>query len=211
MTLRRPAAPPLTRRHALLLAVLAPLAACTGDGGPEAPVYEPANYEYLTQLRLKVARIDIDDSWVPRGEARHVEYLAPTTPRAALRTMAEQRLVPAGNSGEALFTIEDASIIRERGRYLGTVAVRLTLTDGDGGQLARITARAAQAREMSGDDPDAVRADLYALVKGMMRDMNVEFEYQIRRGMADWLESTDPTAPPQPVESEDLGKPGATP
>jgi hypothetical protein len=29
--------------------------------------------------------------------------------------------------------------------------------------------------------------------------------------MADWLESTDPTAPPQPVESEDLGKPGATP
>ena len=50
----------LTRRHVLLLSLLAPLAACAGDGGPEAPVYQPANYDYLTRLRLKVAKIDID-------------------------------------------------------------------------------------------------------------------------------------------------------
>jgi hypothetical protein len=90
--------------------------------------------------------------------------------------------------------------------------VRLDVTDADGSDVAHITAQAAQTREMSGDDPEAVRADLYALVQAMMRDMNVEFEYQVRRAMADRLESTDPTAPPPaPVQSEDLTAPGATP
>jgi hypothetical protein len=211
MTPPHPPAPRLTRRHALLLSLLVPLAAC-GVEGPAPPVYQPPNYDYLTRLRLKVAKISIDDSWVPRGEARHVEYLAPTTPRAALRTMAEQRLVAVGSTGEARFSIEDASIIRARGQYLGTLAVRLEVTDAAGDEVAQLTARVAHTREMSGDDPEAVRADLYALVKDMMRDMNVEFEYQIRRVMADRLEATDPTAPPPPpVQSEELTPPGATP
>ncbi len=211
MILRRPPALRLTRRHALLLSLLLPLAAC-GTEGPEAPVYQPPDYDYLTKLRLKVGKISIDDNWVPRGEARHVEYLAPTTPRAALRTMAEQRLVPAGSEGEARFTIEDASIVRARGQYIGTLAVRLDVIDAEGSDVAHVTARVAQTREMSSDDPEAVRADLYALVKGMMRDMNVEFEYQLRRVMADRLESTDPAAPPPPpVQSEDLSAPVTTP
>lgn len=211
MTLPHRPAARLNRRHALLLSLLLPLAACAGET-PVAPVYEPANYDYLTRLRLKVAKISIDDSWVPRGQGRHVEYLAPTTPLAALRTMAEQRLLPAGNTGEARFIVEDASIIRAQGRYLGKLAVRLDVTDADGNDVAQITARAVQTREISGSGQGAVRADLYALVKGLMRDMNVEFEYQIRRVMSDRLESTDPTAPSPPsVQSEDLTAPTATP
>ena len=213
-----PAMPPrrsptslMTRRSTLLLSLLLPLAACSDDT-PQAPHFEAANYDYLTKLRLKVGKIEIDDNWVPRGEARHVEYLAPTTPLAALRIMAEQRLVAAGDQGAARFSVQDASIIRSGGQYLGTAAVRLDVTDADGNEVAHAIAHAAQTRAVSGGDPDQVRADLYELVRGLMRDMNVEFEYQVRRTMADRLESTDPSAPPPaPVQSEDLTAPVKTP
>lgn len=205
-----PLRPPLTRRRALMLSLLLPLAAC-GEEAPPAPVFEPANFEYLTPLRLKVGKIDIDDGWAPSGEARHVEFLAPTTPRAALRTMAEQRLIAAGGTGSALFRITDASIIRRAGRYMASFAVRLTLLDGDGNELAHITARAAHVRPVGADDSEGVRADLYELVRATMRDMNVEFEYQIRRTLGRWLEATEPSAPAQPVQAEDLGKPGTEP
>ena len=211
MTLRRQPNTLMTRRNTLLLSLLLPLAACAGDA-PPAPSFGPANYDYLTKLPLRVGKIEIDDNWVPRGEARHVEYLAPTTPLAALATMAEQRLVAAGGQGVARFSVQDASIIRSGGQYLGTLAVRLDLIDEDGNDVAHAIAKAAQTREVGGDDPEQVRADLYALVRGLMRDMNVEFEYQVRRAMADRLESTDPTAPPPaPVQTEELTAPGKAP
>jgi hypothetical protein len=50
-----------------------------------------------------------------------------------------------------------------------------------------------------------MRALLYDLVSATMKDMNVEFEYQVRHSLPDWLQSTAPAAPaPPPVEQQNL-------
>jgi hypothetical protein len=41
----------------------------------------------------------------------------------------------------------------------------------------------------------------------MMEDMNVEFEYQVRRSLRDWLQEPTTAPPPPPVERQPLGPP----
>jgi len=200
-------------RRAFLLAPLLPaflVSACSDDPPPSS--YPPPSYDYLTTIRLNVGRVDIDDSWAPRGAARRVEHLAPVTPREALRRMAEDRLVAGGTTGRAVFVIEDASIIRGPRNYEATLAVRLDMADDAGNRIGQATARVVQVRPVRGETERAVRDDLYAFVRDLMNDMNVEFEYQMRRALRDALQSTTPTVPePGPVESQSLETPGATP
>ena len=200
-------------RRAFLLAPLLPaflVSACSDDPPPSS--YPPPSYDYLTTIRLNVGRVDIDDSWAPRGAARRVEHLAPVTPREALRRMAEDRLVAGGTTGRAVFVIEDASIIRGPRNYEATLAVRLDMADDAGNRIGQATARVVQVRPVRGETERAVRDDLYAFVRDLMNDMNVEFEYQMRRALRDALQSTTPTVPePGPVESQSLETPGTTP
>jgi hypothetical protein len=194
----------LSRR--LFLLAPAALAACA----EQAPAsYPPPSYDFLTSLNLNVGRVEIDDSWVPRGAARRVDHLAPIAPREALRRMAEDRLVAGGNAGRAVFVIEDASIIRGPRNYEASLAVRLDMADEAGNRLGQATARVVQVRPVRGESERAVRDELYAFVRDLMREMNVEFEYQVRRAMRESLQTTSGSAPgPAPVETQSLDMPG---
>jgi hypothetical protein len=198
----------LPRRAAACLGVALLLAGC---GGGEPRRFEPLRYDYLTKLKLNVGRIDIDDSWTPRGSDRHVEFLAPTPPLDALRQMAEDRLVPGGTSGSAKFTIDDASIVQQRDSYRAVFTVHLDILNNDGDRLRGIEAHATDTHPVTGDDPDQVRSDLYELTRKTMDDMNVDFEYQIRHALQPDLQTTSPTAPPPaPVDTQDLNAPPKT-
>ena len=191
-----------TRRSLLALPLL--LAACGDDPGPAAS-YPPPSYDFLTKIELKVGRIEVDDSWAPRGAGRRVEHLAPITPREALRRMAEDRLVAAGSSGRAVFVIEDASIIRGPRDYQASLAVRVDIADDAGNRLGQAPARVVLVRPVRGESERAVRDDLYAFVRDLMSEMNVEFEFQIRRTLREALHQTAPNAPePGPVEATPL-------
>lgn len=198
----------MTLSRRLFLLAPAALAACA----EEAPAsYAPPSYDYLTSLNLNVGRVDIDDSWVPRGAARRVDHLAPITPRETLRRMAEDRLVAGGSAGRAVFVIEDASIIRGPRNYEASLAVRLDMADEAGNRLGEATARVVQVRPVRGESERAVRDELYAFVRDLMREMNVEFEYQVRRAMRESLQTTSGSAPgPAPVEAQSLDTPGTT-
>ncbi len=191
----------IARRAALLLPFL--LAACSK---PEPPSFEPFDFDYLTKIKLDVGTIEIDDAWAPRGAARHVEYIAPTRPTKALRLMAEQRLVTGGSAGQALFGIDDASIILYRGRFEASFAVHLELQDADGKQIGIAQARARAARPATDEeDITATQIDLDSLMRKLMGDLNVEFEFQVKQALKQSLQNTAPDAPaPGPVDSQDL-------
>jgi hypothetical protein len=195
--------------RSVVIAVTLLVAACV-QSPPVRTSFPPFDFSYLTKLRLNVATIDIDDAWQPPPDPRQIGAYAPVSPVAALRQMAMDRLSAGGTSGRAVFTITDASLLRVGGRINGSFAVRLTVTNADGTRSAFAEARVARSSTLVDDDPATLRDALYTLVKQAMDDMNVEFEYQVRRTLRDWLQTTAPSAPlPPPVQSQDLPPPGA--
>jgi hypothetical protein len=153
--------------------------------------------------------VDIDDDWAPRGGGRHVEFLAPTRPLAALRQMAEDRLIPGGAKRSAAFVIDDASLIQNRTRYDGSFAAHLDLLAEDGTRLTTISFRATGSRPITdSDDKVLVQTDLYELTRKLMDDMNIELEFQLRKTLREQLQNTSPDAPPPgAVETQDLAAP----
>ena len=179
----------IPRRAAMLLPWFAAalLAACADTPPPD---FQPLDFGYLTKLRLTVAAIEVDDSWTPKpvADGIHVEALAPVQPIDALRKMAQQRPIPAGIDGHAVFVIDDASLLRSGGRFVGNLQVHLDISSGDGTKTGYAEARVSRTRTIVDDSADATRVALYELVKQMMADMNVEFEFQIRRSLRDYLQ-----------------------
>ncbi|WP_428391092.1 hypothetical protein [Lichenicoccus sp.] len=161
------------------------LSACGGSEGPTS--FPPPDYSYLPKLRLNVGSLSIVDNAAasPDDLARH----APTPPDQALQTMARQRLIAAGNSGSGVFTIDRASITSAGGGALdGRLAVHLDILTGNGGHAGYAEAHVSrQFVPGDGGPDDGTRAELYDLTQQMMRDMNVEIEYQVQRTLKDWL------------------------
>ena len=194
----------ITRRTVLLLPLLA--AACADDGPAQS--FPLPSYSYLTPIRLNVASIEIDDRSAPIG-GNSVESLSPLRPADALKQMATDRLSAAGSVGRAVFVIDQASLVRSNGGIDGVMAVHLDVYAGGTTRAGYAEARVVRRRTSTDLDENA-RAILYDFTTQMMKDMNVEFEFQVRRSLKDWLQQTASGAPlPPPVQSQDLATPGA--
>jgi hypothetical protein len=204
MPLRR-----LPRRAALAFpAAVLLLAGCAAPAPPQS--FPPLSFGYLPKLKLDVANIEVDNAWTPGPVANgeHVENQAPEAPAEALRRMVQDRLVPGGSGGQAVVTIDDASLTRVTNRFEANFAVHMDIHNADGTRSGYAEARVARTRTISDYSPPAVRQALYDLVKASMDDMNVEFEYQVRHSLKDWLQTTAPAAPPPPpVEQQNLETP----
>lgn len=187
----------IPRRAALLLPLLA--AACGGD----EPLRDmpPLGYDFLTKLRLNVASVEVGDAPPPSP----VEAVSPAPAGAALRRMALDRLAPGGSIGRAAFVIDEARVVRVGGRLEGFMAVHLDVLTGEGTRSGFAEARVSRSLTARGD----VRGILYDLTRQMMDDMNVEFEFQVRRSLRDWLQETTIAPLPAPVQQQDLGAPRA--
>ena len=195
-------APFISRRAALLLPLA--IAACAGDE-PTERAYPPLRFGYLTPIQLNVARITVENRFVPGPDDRGA--LDPASPVDALQRMATDRLRAFGASGSAVFVIKDASLVQDGRAFSGTLAVELDV-DGDTGVRAGYAEARVYRRIDPGDDgPRDAGAILYSLTKQLMDAMNVEFEFQVRRSLKDYI--TTGTAPaPAPVEQQALPPPG---
>jgi len=200
--------------------LLLPLAVA-GCGGDEPPPenFQPLHYEYLRQLRLNVGSVDVQDHSASMGDD-DVSGQAPIPPAAALTQMAHDRLFAAGLSGQAVFVIDQASIVRgPSGTLDGQMVVHLDIVTADGARAGYAEARVAR-QHVPGSDEENLRSVLYDMTKQMMSDMNVELEYQIRHSMANWLVAGSDTpapvtaapleAPAPPPPGPDTGIPGVT-
>jgi hypothetical protein len=186
-----------TRRFVLLLPLA--LAACGGD---DEPIYEPLRYNYLPPIQLNVASVAIEQRFVPAGVAPDVSNLDPVPPVDALKAMANDRLQAFGTSNKAVFAILDGSLTRDGDVVIGSMTVALTILDDNGTQLGYAEAR-VQSRHTG--ETNHIRPVLYDMTKSMMSDMNIEFEFQIRRNLKDLL--TTGAAPGAPVEQAPLDQP----
>jgi hypothetical protein len=184
----------LTRRQALLLPIA--LVAC---GEEEPVVFAPLRYDYLPPIQLNVATVEVEQRFIPSGVPPDVTAEDPAPPIEALRAMATGRLQTFGVTGRAVFAILDASLTRQGNVIAGSMAVSLTVYGADGAQAG--FAEAHVEHNQSGEI-DNLRKTLYDITKTMMDNMNVEFEYQVRRNLRAWL--TTPAAPDTPVQQTPL-------
>ncbi len=189
----------ITRRTVLLLPLLA--AACADEEAPQS--FPMPSYSYLTPIRLNVASVSVEDRSAPSTNS--LANLSPLRPADALRQMANDRLSAAGSAGRAVFVIDQASLTRSDGGIDGVLAVHLDVYADGASRAGYAEARVVRRRTSTDMDEDSRRV-LYDFTLQMMQDMNVEFEFQIRRSLRDWLQQTSTDAPlPPPVQSQDLG------
>jgi hypothetical protein len=204
----------LMKRRALCALPL--LAACANEqpAGPFVPP-GPPSYGHLTPLRLKVSALEIKEP--ESGTALMVQQPAPFLPSDVMLRMARDRLSAAGGTGSARFVIQTARLTRETASAAGAFSpasetfrcimrCQLEIISAEDGVLA--SAAAEVRREVTGPTrDDAERAALAErVVKLAGQDMNVEFEFQVRRHLRNWLQmvAAPGEALPQPVEREAL-------
>jgi hypothetical protein len=170
----------IDRRAALLLPLA--LAGCGGGGAPVA--YPRLDYSYLPKLHLNVARVAIEQHFIPSDVPPSVSQYDPVSPTAALRRMGEERLGAFGSAGKAVFVVTDAALTREGDQIAGTFSVRLEIYTSAGTRVGFAEASVSREQAIAHHD---LPASLYALTKRIMDRMNVEFEYQVRRALGAWL------------------------
>ncbi|WP_230168351.1 hypothetical protein [Roseomonas sp. CECT 9278] len=190
-------------------AVLGALVAAACAGPEEAPPPLPAgppSYSHLTPLRLSVGRIEFQ----PGTDAAATRTMppAPLNPADVVRIMAQERLSAAGGPGIARFRVQIATLTREgsaSGGVFTAATERLTCTlrcrieirgeDGTQAGFAEAEVRRAAVRP-AGSPAERARA-AEELVRAAGADLNVEFEYQIRRNLRAMLApvAAPPAAP----------------
>lgn len=204
---------PYPRRALLLLPVT--LAACAST--PPAPQQDgpPIAYRHLTQIRLDVSRIDIEDRMPAPGPADAGRDLRPT-PSEAVRIMAQDRLAAFGTEHRARFSVTRAQMIRSRNqggggmfagdpgeRLLCQLTARVDILDGNDRRLGFAEASAERSRSIE-STAAARRAGAESLLRLTMFDLNTEFEFQIRRALRPYILDGAAATPPSPVVREEL-------
>ena len=215
-----------TRRLFLTAPLMLPviLSACAGGEEPAALPPLVTGYRHLTPLRLNVLEIEVGD---PAPGAVQITGSAPIRPEQEMRRMAEERLVPVGTEGQARFLVTTARFTRERlaaqggltGMFSGEpgesltcqLVCRLEILSPEGRRVAFVEAEARRNRTLpDGASPAARNRAAEDVVREAMDQLNVEFEFHIRRTLRGWLsEGNTPAGATAPVEREDL--PGAAP
>ena len=194
------------RRAVLLLPLL--VAACSGRLDPAPVPPGPLGFRHLTPLALNVASIEIPEEAAPPAAPSDTGAQLSPTAAEAVRIMARDRLVAVGTSGQAVFTVTQAQVMQGRDQLTCLLGCRLEVLSPLGSRLGFV--EAAARRAVSGPDANRPRA-AEALLRQAMDDLNVEFEFQVRRNLADWRSAAVPgpdggmAAPgPASVGREDL-------
>lgn len=210
--------PRITRRRVALLLPLLAAACASGDTTP--PLQAPPRYDYLMPLRLNV--LDIEVLEPGPGPAWRVDPPAPLSPVALAVQMGRERLVPVGTTGRARFMVDSATLIREVASAGGLFAqqterltcmihVRVEILGNDGRRVGFTEAEVRRSATVADESPASRARAADQIVRQAMDDLNVEFEFQIRRNLRDWVMTGEPGAvSTAPIQQENLdGSPAA--
>lgn len=112
-----------------LISVLA-LSAC--GSAPPPPVFQPLDYSYLRPYTFKVANISVVNNYTPGADeaALNANSPAPLGPTAV--AMLNHRFLPSGQPGNAIITVQTASVTEAAGTLNGQLTIDINLTSADG-------------------------------------------------------------------------------
>ncbi len=178
------------------------LAACQAPAIP--PPLEPLTFSHHEPINLNVARLDIDERYIPPLKSPNVEHIFTTSPAKAIRQWAKDRLRPVGDSGTVRLVIRDASAVETRleirqgvrgaltkdqsERYDVELDVVLEVLDESGRQLAFANAEAMRAQTVREDisiyDREAVFLELVRL---LIEDVNAQLEKNISQFLVNFV------------------------
>lgn len=102
----------LLRRLLLSLPLFVLVAGCESSLPPVQELPQ-ISFKHRPPIEFDVASIERQQPFVPPGEPPHVEHEVPIPPAQVARRWGADRLVAAGTSGVARYSIIDASITRE--------------------------------------------------------------------------------------------------
>lgn len=204
----------MTHRRTVLILPLA-LGACAGTPPPPQADGPPIGYTHLTQIRLDVATIVIEDRMPTPGPADVGRSLQPSAAEA-VRIMGRDRLAAFGSENRARFGVTRAQMLRTRnpagtgvfasdpGEQLSCqLTARLDILDANDRRLGFAEASAERTRNVESTAAGR-RLGAESLLRQTMFDLNTEFEFQIRRALRPYLVEGNQAAPPQPVGREEL-------
>ena len=97
-------------------------------------------------------------------------------------------------------------------RITARLVARLEVTADEGRRVGFVEAEARNQRTLPSGTSEAARRGAAAeVVRLAMDQLNVEFEFHIRRALRDWLlEGPNPATAPVPLEREELSRSGRT-
>ena len=177
------------RRAMLLLPLLLPLFnACGGRQEPVPIPPRPLGFRHLIPLPLNLASIEIVEEPLLPVPGDIGGRLSPA-PAEAVRVMARDRLLAVGTTGQANFSVTRAQMLAGRESLICNLGCRLEIISALGSRLGFVEAESR--RVVNGPDATRPRAP-EALLRQAMDDLNVEFEFQIRRNLRDWMSAVVP-------------------
>ena len=170
----------------------------------QKPAYPQISFAHLPQIPLNIARVDIENRYVPPANKPNVEHLFPVSPAATALNWGRDRLKPVGASGVARVVLRRASVVEvplkrtggvtgvftidQAERYDGTMEMAVELLDDSGNVRATVESTAKLSRSVPENVTLNQRDKIwFEMTENMMGELNKSLEAQIREHMANWL------------------------
>jgi hypothetical protein len=186
---------------AVIAAFLA-LAGCATE--VQRPGFSRISFAHLQPISLNVARIEVENLYVPPTTRPNVEHEFPVSPAAVASNWGRDRLRAVGQTGIARVIVRRASVIevplkRSTGvkgaftrdqseRYDAIIDMAVELRDANGDIRVAAESTAKRSRSVSENISLNDREKVwFEMTEAMMSDLNTALENQVRIHMKEWI------------------------
>ena len=175
---------------------------CANDA--QKPGFPKISFAHLQPISLNVARVEVENRYVPPATRPNVEHEFPVSPAASALNWGRDRLRAGGSSGVARVIVRRASVVEvalqkstgvkglftrdQSERYDAVIDMMVEVRDQVG--KVRVTAESIAKRSESVSENISLserQKVWFRMTEAMMVDLNTSLEKQVRIHMKDWI------------------------
>ena len=175
---------------------------CANDA--QKPGFPKISFAHLQPISLNVARVEVENRYVPPATRPNVEHEFPVSPAASALNWGRDRLRAGGSSGVARVIVRRASVVEvalqkstgvkglftrdQSERYDAVIDMMVEVRDQAG--KVRVTAESIAKRSESVSENISLserQKVWFRMTEAMMVDLNTSLEKQVRIHMKDWI------------------------